>query len=570
MRLPVLGELPAAREMTTAFRGLNWTPQPAADECADMRNLTSAHFPTLAPRPARGFVRKLEKPNGLFARDKLAWVDGTDFYYDGVLRGQVADSPKRFVAMGAHLLIWPDKVRYNTVTGAMDSLEARTESAGTVTYTLCRMDGTAYEDYATGSTPPESPTDGKLWVDTRDTPHVLKQWSALRGMWVAVPTTYVKLSAAGLGVGFSAQDGVTIAGSAVEVLNGDVILQGVGEGYVIIIGVIDQTGTQETPLTVSRTVPDMDFVTEHGNRVWGCSSGAHEIYASKLGDPTNWRCYAGLSTDSYAATIGTGGEFTGAATHMGYVLFFKADVIHKVYGFKPSNFEITDVRARGVQRGSEKSLAVVNEALYYKANSDVCAYGTALPQGVSGALGARAFSDAVAAAADERYYVSMRDAAGAWHLLVRDERYGLWHREDDTHALDFARVDSTLYCLRADGWLMTLDGALGPYVDEGAYKEKRVDWLAETGDIGTLSLDRKYVTKMQLRLQVGAGALVRVWVQYDGGVWRQVERVNPGKQRMALAAIQPRRCDVMRIRLDGYGDFRLHAMSRQIEGGSEL
>ena len=50
----------------------------------------------------------------------------------------------------------------------------------------------------------------------------------------------------------------------------------------------------------------------------------NEIYASKLGDFKNWNCYAGRSTDSYVATRGSDGPFTGAADYLGSPLFFRA------------------------------------------------------------------------------------------------------------------------------------------------------------------------------------------------------------------------------------------------------
>ena len=58
----------------------------------------------------------------------------------------------------------------------------------------------------------------------------------------------------------------------------------------------------------------------------------HEIYACKLGDPWNWNCFAGLSTDSCAVTVGSDGDFTGAASYLDYILFFKADRVHIVQG----------------------------------------------------------------------------------------------------------------------------------------------------------------------------------------------------------------------------------------------
>ena len=74
---------------------------------------------------------------------------------------------------------------------------------------------------------------------------------------------------------------------------------------------------------VERRVPDLEYLTECDNRVWGCSSSENVIYACKLGDPTNWFSYRGIAADSYAVTVGSDGPFTGAATCMGYALFLR-------------------------------------------------------------------------------------------------------------------------------------------------------------------------------------------------------------------------------------------------------
>ena len=179
------------------------------------------------------------------------------------------------------------------------------------------------------------------WLDTSN--NVLKQYASDTGQWVSVPTTYVKISADGIGIGFAVYDGVKISGlpEEYESLNGDTILWGVGDDYIIVVGLTGNTKLTSGSIRVERTVPGMDFVTEQDNRLWGCSSDSHEIYACKLGDPTNWNCFMGISTDSYSATIGTPGDFTGACSHLGYVLFFKEDVIHKVYGNKPANYQVS-------------------------------------------------------------------------------------------------------------------------------------------------------------------------------------------------------------------------------------
>ncbi len=54
----------------------------------------------------------------------------------------------------------------------------------------------------------------------------------------------------------------------------------------------------------------------------------------------------------------------------------------------------------------------------------------------------------------------MEDAAHSWSLFVYDTRKGLWHREDSTHASEFARVGDELYFLE-NGTLRTVYGTAG-------------------------------------------------------------------------------------------------------------
>ena len=118
-------------------------------------------------------------------------------------------------------------------------------------------------------------------------------------------------------------------------------------------------------VSMERRVPELDFVTECDNRVWGCNSRENVIYGCKLGDPTNWFSYRGIAADSYAVTVGSDGAFTGAASCMGYALFFKENTLHKLYGSKPSDFQLSSLRCRGVAKNAARSLCVLNETLYY-------------------------------------------------------------------------------------------------------------------------------------------------------------------------------------------------------------
>lgn len=143
----------------------------------------------------------------------------------------------------------------------------------------------------------------------------------------------------------------------------------------------------KTGITAQRRVPELEYLTENSNRVWGCNSKENVIYSCKQGDPTNWYCYNGIASDSYAVTVGSEGGFTGAATCMGYVLFFKENTIHKIYGSRPADYQVVSTQCRGVAKGASRSLSVINETLYYLSTEGVMAWDGSLPVNISGRLG---------------------------------------------------------------------------------------------------------------------------------------------------------------------------------------
>ena len=576
MAKPYLTEISSQRNMIRAFSGYNHNLVTDEAEAYDERNMTADYYPVMSPRSRRGIIRTFNKPHILYTKDKLVWVDGTKLYYNGVYVGEVTDADKQMCKIGALLVIWPDKKVLNTETMEYKSLEAEFTTLSDVSYTLCRVDGTAYENYDVGITAPGTPAAGQLWLDTSSSPAVLKQYSETYDAWIAVTSTYVKIASENIGTAFADGDGVTISGSVDEQFNTDMIIQTRGKGYIVVIGIINSPFNQpvsEGAVTISRKVPDMDFVTESDNRIWGCSSKAHEVYCCKLGDPTNWRCYAGLASDSYAATIGSDGDFTGAITHMGYVLFFKEDVIHKVYGTKPANYNITNLFCRGVQRGSEKSLVIVNETLYYKSRNGICIYDGSLPVSISAALGRTYYTDAAAGTVGDKYYVSMKGEDGAYTLFTYDENTRLWHREDHTQVKWFARQGGELYFIDGENRLCSVYGTTALYeaADEPAQKESDISWFTETGDIGMEYPDNKYVGKIQIRMTVPERASVTVSVMVDDtDEWNDVKTFTQQKKRSENVFFVPKRCDHFRIRISGTGDVKIYSITKTLYEGSEL
>jgi hypothetical protein len=577
MKLSMLQELPTSREMIDVFGGYNHNLRIGEGEFYDMKNLTSADYPVLSPRPQRGEYASPLEPQGMIEKDNLCYVDGTDFVMDGYrIDMGLSNSAKTLISMGVYVIIMPDKKYINT-TNLSDygSVEASVTTSSAVTFELCKIDGSVYKDAMASAEEPDDPANMDLWIDTSSVPHTLKQYSTTSMMWVSIATTYIKISATGLGFPFSEGDGVTISGitdEALKDLNNTMVIQAKGDDFIVVIGILDKVTTQETAITVARKMPNMDFIIESENRLWGCRYGialngqmVNEIYASKLGDFKNWHCYAGISTDSYAATVGTDGQFTGAITHLGYPIFFKENCMHKVYGNFPANYQIQTTTCRGVQKGCSKSLAIVNEVLFYKSRSAVCAYDGSLPQEISSALGDVSYGNAVAGAIGNKYYISMADTEGAYHLFVFDTKRGLWHREDNTQVKDFCTSRGELYFIdAADNKIKTVNGS-------GTKDTDNVEWKAETGVIGTDMPDKKYISRLDVRMSLKVGTRVYFYVEYDStGKWEHLFTMTGMTLQSFTVPVRPKRCDHLRLRIEGNGEAKIYSICKTIEQGSEI
>lgn len=521
MNLPFLYEGNPVKKQLMAFAGYNHNLVIGDGEFYDMQNMTSDYYPVLSPRRKRGLIQTLSRPNGIFAKGKLAYVDGTRFYYDGIYRGEVTDSRKQFVSMGAYILIFPDKKYYDTTTSGFGSLENRFSTAQGTTVTI------------------------KGWKD---------------GVNVA-PTeaTLVQIKCAGIGRDFKQYDAVKLDGFESAGLNKTVIIQDVMNDFLVVPGMIVSDTTQTAPIKVERLVPDMDFVTEDSNRIWGCSSAKREIYACKLGDPFNWNSFEGLASDAYALVIGSDGDFTGCVAHLGNILFFKEDVIHKMYGAKPSNYQLVNINGRGVAKGCEASIVIVNEVLIYKSRQCVCAYEGGMPYNISSAFGDINYTDVAAGAVDNKYYMSGQDDSG-YHMLVYDTERRLWHKEDATHALQFAYCQGNLYYINSANQIMTVYGD----------NEGPVQWMFETGNMMDESLDNKFISKIQVHMELESDSEAVIYLKFDDESYERFYSVKTAARRTFTVPIIPRRCGRFCLKMTGTGMCKIFGISKCVEIGTEL
>ena len=563
MEMPTLRRLWTSRRTVDAFGGLNRSPRTGEGEFAQMENLSSDFYPVLAPCPPREQL-DITGVTSLGAGQRLFYTQGTELVLGDrrIDLGLSPDGNKILVKMGAYVVVFPDKKYASTLeNGDCGSLEARFEAANAV-LTPCTLEGAdRIPDYIQ-SAEPLSPENGTLWLDTAASPAVLKEWSAASNLWAAVETAYVRIEAPGIGVPFRQYDGVTLSGA--EALDGANVIWQAGSDFAVVSGVLEGQKHMRG-LVLSRTVPEMDYVIECGNRLWGCRAGTdrlgnpvNEIYASKLGDFRNWNCFMGLSTDSYAVTVGTQGPFTGAITYLGNPLFFKEDCLYKIYGSYPAAFHVQSTACRGVAQGGGESLAIVGETLFYKSPMGVCAYDGSLPAEVGRNLGFDPLEGGVGAGFGGKYFLSLQEHTGTDALYVYDKLLGQWHRETGFGARQMVSHAGKLYGLDKNGGLWLL---------RGGKSRARVKWMARTGRISGWDGKRMVLKSLELQLLLANRARMDISVRYDDrGVWERIGTLT-GSDRRFLLPIRPKPCSHLELLLEGEGDIRLLSLTRVLRQG---
>lgn len=307
------------------------------------------------------------------------------------------------------------------------------------------------------------------------------------------------------------------------------------------------------------------------------SSENNEIYASKLGDPTNFNSFRGISTDSYAVSLGSDGEFTAAVNYRGYILFFKENCVHKIYGQNPP-YTVTTSYIRGVQKGSHASVVCINESLYYKSPVGVCAYEGGIPINISAPLGNRYYTEAVGGVLMNKYYICMTDVKGARNLFCFDTEKRLWHREDNIDIRSFATNNCNLYFNEktAEGYrLGVIDGEnmYGNFTEElsGFTLEDDFSWYALSGIWGLGIPENKYYGNFLIRATGEKNSCIKVSCDTDSeNEFSQFGEVKVDKTGSILIPVTMPRCDHLRMKIEGKGKVTLYSLMRKLETGSDM
>lgn len=498
------------KKYIVAFQGLNYGQGYADGEFSECENLSAAEYPCISQRAARTVEGHYAAPTGLHAKEGLVVIDGTSVLYNGEAVGTVTAGRKQMATIGNYVVIFPDKVYLNAKTKEFRSMEERYTATG-----LKFTDSTIT-------------TKGDAWP-------------------------------------FKVGDAVQIRGCSTTENNRE------AERSIIVRGVSGQTMTfsenaftaaeESGSVTISREVPDLEHICENNYRLWGVKGNT--IYGSKYSDPFNFYYYdTGTADAAYWIDVGTDGEFTGCVPYSSHICFFKEHYLHKLYGSKPSNFQLVHSQVYGVQAGSERSMQVINETLYYKGVNGVYAYTGGVPELISDKFGTRRFADACGASdGGSKYYISMRSGL-EWGLWVYDVLRGLWLREDGLHCVDMTFHDGHVWLLAADGTLYKVDET---------EDRSQVAWSVTFAPFNETVNERKGYSKFHLRLEMDAGSQLEIDMKRNlDKTWTKVYSTTNEKARTLTVPVIPARCDSVEIRLRGKGECRVRTFIREFFEGSDV
>ena len=124
---------------------------------------------------------------------------------------------------------------------------------------------------------------------------------------------------------------------------------------------------------------------------------------------------------------------------------------------------------------------------------------------------------------------------------------------------------------------MSVDGSRGT-------PEADPEWLAEFGISGveyTTNMyggmargdinGSHYLSRFDIRMYMEPGSTAELEIMYDSdGIWRpQGETIRGNSMRTRMIPVIPRRCDHLRFRMRGKGEFRIYSIARYLEVGSD-
>lgn len=357
-----------------------------------------------------------------------------------------------------------------------------------------------------------------------------------------------------------------------------------GSGYIVLDAplIINGTFASSTMPTIKREMPKVDYLVECQNRLWGCYYGEidgtliNEIYCCALGDFKNWYKYQGLSTDSYAASVGAPGKWTGAIEYRGIPIFFKSDYIFRVNVSSSGAHQITNIKTEGVKENN--LVTELDGQLYYVGDIGIYAYDATQPQLMSSKLGKGNHSFDAIGVSDHKLYARHSSGRLAKGWYVFDPNTGIWQRilpSDSAYTEKTFQHDNYLVSYYSEsGETKHCESRVLSEDIPSSVTSEELPWLIEFAPQGFKDPDQKYVSRFDIRMALASNAECDFFICYDDEEYEHCGHIHGDGMSKSLRSfvlpIRPRRCDHYQFKMQGTGGMRLYSISKIYESGSDV
>ncbi len=525
------------------FGGLDLREVPPAGSLSGAENLSAADYPALRTRPPRTKVLEGKAIRGVLTPDPFTGIREGEFYYQGTrIPHSVPLIGECVLSMNGNILIFPDKLYYNTLPDPETGEPATALSSMEKTLTLSEVVFYTYEDEVSGTyTAYLQKNDGGF--------DRFREGECIRISGSSEPqNNTVEVESR---TQFASPDSIVSAVvKSATAHRLDLLLYNKNGGKAKFV-----TQTEPGEISVKVSIPVMNHLTVHNNRLWGTAESGETVHASKLGDFTSFYSFQGLSDDSWYGTVATGGEFTGICGYRSSVVAFKDACLHHIYGDRPQNFSMPKQVMGGCVDG--RSVTELGGVLYYLSHQGVLGYTGGEPYEVSKALPISLVSGA--GGTDGRlYYLAAADREGQRHLFTYAPDKGIWQREDDTPFTGFLLAGSGFYGVCEEEIWRFHEGT------------EQVSWSMTTAPLTYDTLKFKGANCLRLLLDSRGKGRITVSVSYDGGAFLLCGALSSKDGlKSHRVPIRFRSCDSFQIRVEGQGDTVIRGLELSLYQGGK-
>lgn len=586
MKLPNILQTRKYKREISAFGGLNTTNNYFEGEIKDCSGISHRDFPLLTQPFALIKDEFYKSPQGIAFSEKECVVDDGAVYYGREKVGNVSAGDKEIVVMGNMILIFPDKVCYNTETKVFESLEAEyVFEDTTVAFStnsvsvpkekwiteIAEEELEFYEDENLSVYSSAQISDGNIKLGeyemtmagellpgtiikekctNRQYRKILSSLNDDFGKCIVKTQLYtIRNQHENVFSNFRKGDGIEISGCENEVNNKSLVIKEVGQASLTFDEEALMEYSETAKITIKRKIPDFSSVCVHNNRLWGCEKNT--VYASKLGDPYNFFVYRMLSTDSYSVSANSREDFNACVSYGNYCVFFKSDSVFKLYGDKPSNFQLVESLGRGIDIHGKNSIVNIASEIFYSGIGGVYSFYGGLPNLISGKIENIKMENCCGGTDGKMYYLAADTPKGR-KLFVYDIKKALWSVYGNTRIKSFSYHNGVLYAID--------DNGLYHFSDNEVMGD---EWFVTLHPFSeNYHLKKKY-TKIWITAELFENAWIKAEIKRDNDSWEQVlVRYGKNKEHITIP-IGVGKCHEITLRISGRGKCNLFSIVRE-------